>query len=332
MQYKRLAASFAMAAGLTAAAVSAVADDNIITAGLDGHSSADLSAHLRNASNEAESAEETSGIQIHRTMRDDPGIYARDLYLAYIKSPDENINRMTEMGLMRLAAEAAVRTSVEPAGVVGLDIESDDLSLFPVIYWPVNDDYPRLSAQARTKVQEHAGNGGLFAIDLYGSASLTSSEALYNLLDDMQTRPLKVVREGDVLTQSFYIIDELSGAASRDVLVEQTPEELQASDVTAFIIGEQNWAGAWSGMTVGSDVAENSIRAGLNMLYVALMGTYKLDEMHQEVIEQKREFREQHKQRESSGEAGTTPYVKPPEPEPEEEPERRKIPKGQMYP
>lgn len=303
MQYKQLATAFALAAGLMVPAANGLADDNIISGDPDSYSSVDMLSYLHHASNHEaedgaeEEAEEPSGLQLHQTMRDDPGIYARDVYLAYIRSPDEDLNRLTEAGLMRLAAEAAIRTSVEPAGVVGLDIESDDLSLFPVIYWPVHENYPRLSAQARTKVQEHAGNGGLFPVDLHGGVSLTNSDALYDLLEDVQTRPLEVVREGDVLTQSFYIVDDLAGTESRDVLVEQTAEDLQVSDVTAFIIGEQNWAGAWAGLTVGPDVAENGIRSGLNMLYVALMGTYKLDDMHQDVIEQKREFREQHEQR-----------------------------------
>ena len=101
-------------------------------------------------------AEPEGLLQIHKNMRNDPGIYAREGYLAYIKGPNENLNRLAERGLLRLAQNAYIRTSFEPAGIVGLDIEKDDLSLFPFIYWPVSEQHPPLSTDARLKVQDHS--------------------------------------------------------------------------------------------------------------------------------------------------------------------------------
>jgi hypothetical protein len=242
---------------------------------------------------------QTSPIQLHSTMSDDLGIYARDLYLAYIEGPNQSTNSLAQRGLLSLAAQAYLRTSVEPAGVVALDIERDDISLFPFIYWPVSEQTPRLSPEARARLQSYTGNGGVIVIDLSGGSTLQSSQTLRTLLDDLQTRPLEGVSEGHVLTQSFYIVDSLPGTATRDVFVERSLEELQGTEMTSFVIGNQNWAGSWSGITVGPDVAEDGIRSGLNMLFGALMGTYKLDELHQPTIDEKREFQEQHEAREN---------------------------------
>lgn len=236
--------------------------------------------------------------QIHETMRDDMGPYARGLFLAYIRSPNDGLNRLALHGLVTLSTEAHARTSVEPDGVVGIDIENDDISLFPFIYWPVSDETPPLSAEARARLQDYTGRGNLIVVDLIDGATLASSPALRGLLSDMQVRPLEAVEEGHVLTQSFYIVNDLPGAANRDVYVERAPERIREADMTSFVIGNQNWASAWSGTTVGPDVAEDGRRSGLNMLFAALTGNYKLDELHILTIEEKREFQEQNEERE----------------------------------
>ena len=236
--------------------------------------------------------------QVHDSMSEDFGIYARGLYLAYIKTSNDAINRQTQRGLINLATESYKRTSVEPSGIAGIDIEHDDISLFPFIYWPVSEQTPPLSAEARAKLQGYIGRGNLIVIDLINGATLSSSVALQGLLNDLQIRPREKVTEGHVLTQSFYIMDSLPGTANRDVLVERSPERMRETDMTSFVIGNQNLTAAWSGLTVGPDVAENGRRAGLNMLYAALMGNYKLDEIHIPTITQKREFQDQNEERE----------------------------------
>lgn len=251
-----------------------------------------------------------SPITIHASVQDDPGIYARDLYLAYVKSPNPTTNLQSQSGLFKLAAAAYGRTSVEPAGVVAIDIEKDDLSLFPFIYWPVSEQTPRLSPEARAKIQDYTGRGNLIIVDLGEGSNMRTSETLRTLLSDMQVRPVEQVADGHLMTQSFYITEDLPGTSNREVFAERTAEDLGKSDMTTFIIGNQNWAGSWSGVTVGPDVAEDGLRSGLNMLFAALMGTYKLDDLHLPTIEEKREFQRQHDERLKATE---TPAPTPPQ-------------------
>ncbi|MBT6054502.1 MAG: DUF4159 domain-containing protein, partial [Planctomycetaceae bacterium] len=41
------------------------------------------------------------------------------------------------------------RTSVEPGDPIGVEIETDDLILYPLVYWPITEDQPVPSAKGR---------------------------------------------------------------------------------------------------------------------------------------------------------------------------------------
>lgn len=105
-------------------------------------------------------------LPVHSTMQTDTGQYANGLFLAYIRSSNNDNNRIAELGLRNLAYESLRRSSIEPTGVVGLDIENDDLSLFPFLLFQITNDTPRLSEQARLKVQRYLANGGEIFFDV----------------------------------------------------------------------------------------------------------------------------------------------------------------------
>lgn len=258
---------------------------------------------------------ESTGPQLHPSMRQDAGIYANRPFLAYIKGPDDNANRIAERGLFALASQAYIRSSLELGGVVGLNIEEDDLSLFNYIYWPVTERTPMLSQTAADKIQNYLQNGSLLNIDVVGGTTLRSSSTLSGILQAIQPPPLQPIDATNILTQTFYLTDGLPGVKDRPVYTERIAKEFSCLNSTDLIIGDQNWAGAWSAITVGPDVAEDAIRSGLNMLYLAYMGTYKCDEIHQDTITAKRKYREDHKKRlrEAQEAARTTPAPTAPE-------------------
>ena len=86
--------------------------------------------------------------------------YADGLYLAFIKSDDAALNAQTRRGLEALKEALAQKTSAEPSGVVGLDPETDMLSFFPLIYWPVDAGDTNLSERALGNVQDYLDHGG----------------------------------------------------------------------------------------------------------------------------------------------------------------------------
>ena len=241
-------------------------------------------------------------IQTHDRMQDNPGVYARDLYIGHVLNPSRSINTLAERGLTSLAVQSHIRTSVEPAGIVGIDLNDpntlENLSLIPVLYFPVTNSTERLSDDARHALQNYIRTGGFIAIDVVSGGRVNNSEPLRNLLDDLQIRPPQRLEEGHTLTQSFYLLSDLRGSAGNSAIwVESAPENLGEAGVSSVIIGDHNWAGAWAGLTVDTEESEAALRSGLNMLIYALSGHYKSDPIHDETLDQKREYLRQEQQR-----------------------------------
>ena len=72
---------------------------------------------------------------------------------------------MSRAGLKGLTRVLKERTAVEPGEPIAIDIESDELAFFPLIYWPVTTAQAQLSAQALAKVDTFMRNGGTILFD-----------------------------------------------------------------------------------------------------------------------------------------------------------------------
>ncbi len=72
---------------------------------------------------------------------------------------------MSKAGLTGLGLWLGARTSYEPQAPMGVDLAKDDLSFFPLIYWPMDPREKDLSPQALSKVQDYMRNGGTLLID-----------------------------------------------------------------------------------------------------------------------------------------------------------------------
>jgi hypothetical protein len=208
---------------------------------------------------------------------------ASDTYLAHIITGDTRRDRLAEDGLTSLAQTLNNRTSIEPAGVVGIDIERDDISLFPFIYWPLSSNDRPLSEEARIRVQTYLDNGGMILFDVHDlRGNMISTQAISQIVGRLSIRPVEELNDEHTLTRSFYLLNQLRGSYNNDGVYVEQPGEPGTESVSNVIIGENNWAAAWAGRTVraGSNEYEMSLRAGVNMLMYALTGEYKSDQLH----------------------------------------------------
>jgi len=230
--------------------------------------------------------------------------------LAFVKTGDPAIDRISQAGLRGLSAELTRRTSAEPAPPVGVDPETDDLSVYPFLYWPVTPGAAAPSDRALANIEAFMKFGGLIVFDTrdderaVNGAVTPEGAALKTILSGVDLPPLTPVSENHVLYRSFYLLSDLTGRmATRPVWV-------QAGDgpndsVTPIIIGGRDWAGAWASNEVGEPLlpvrasarpcsnAEGAIprnprecayRAGVNMVMVALTGNYKSDQVHTPIL------------------------------------------------
>ena len=231
---------------------------------------------------------------------------ALDTRLAYVTTGISDVDEMSREGLTGLGNALKTRTSYEPEAPVGVNIERDELSLFPLLYWPMDPREKDLSPTAISKIADYMRNGGTILFDTrdltLGSVRGQGSpgeQTLRRLLSKLDIPPLQPVPHDHVITKAFYLLNDFPGRwDGGKVWVEALPPpdpnaaapSRGGDGVSPLIIGGNDWAAAWavdsSGHAVvdvvpgGERQRELAIRFGVNVVMYALTGNYKTDVVH----------------------------------------------------
>jgi hypothetical protein len=223
--------------------------------------------------------------------------------LAYVRTGNAEIDRASRAGLTGLRRILGDRTAVELGDAAEVDINSDELAFYPLLYWPVARGQAPVAPQTAQKVYAYIRNGGLILFDTQdqqttgmslGEGADSSTRALQRLLGRLNLAPLVPVPVDHVLTRSFYLLPDFPGRwTGGRVWVEDKPAS-QGESVSAVIVGGHDWAGAWAMdeqgrpqfpvVPGGEKQREIAYRFGVNVVMYALTGNYKLDQVHMRFI------------------------------------------------
>jgi hypothetical protein len=234
---------------------------------------------------------------------------ALDTRLAYVITGLPDVDAMSKAGLVGLGTALSERTSYVPEEPLGVNLEKDDLSFFPLLYWPMDPREHDLSPTALSKIADYMRNGGTILID---TRDLTLGPVrgpnnpgeltLRRLLGKLDLPPLSPVPSNHVLTKTFYLINTFPGRWDGGTLWAQTlppgDAPVRGGDgVSPIIIGGNDWAAAWAVDSQGhplvdvtpggSQQREMAIRFGVNLVMYALTGNYKADQVHVPAILQR---------------------------------------------
>ena len=219
-----------------------------------------------------------------------------DTRLAYVITGDDAVDAVSESGLIGLSEVLIRRTAIEPAGPVGIDLETDELAFFALLYWPITPDHPPLSDAAVMRLNGFMHNGGTILFDtkdqLEGGVSGGGAgmRRLRALSRDLDIPALMPVPAGHVLTKAFYLLNDFPGRFTGGLVWIQDQQGAHDNEVTPVIIGSHDWSGAWardrSGRFAlpvipgGELQREMAFRFGVNLVMYALTGNYKADQVH----------------------------------------------------
>ncbi len=238
-----------------------------------------------------------------------PGALAGEVTLAHVLTGDKALDDLAQAGLRGLGQTLFYRTTVEPGAPKGVDLETDELSFYPLLYWPITAAQPTPSDAAYAKLNAYLRSGGLILFDTRDSdiagygASSEAGARLQRIAAPLDIPPLEPVPDDHVLTRSFYLLQDFPGRYSgRPVWVEAAPEgAVQApgmpfrdlnDGVTPVVIGGNDWAAAWAVDEMGAPLRpvgrgyagerqrEMALRFGVNLVMHVLTGNYKSDQVH----------------------------------------------------
>ncbi len=222
-------------------------------------------------------------------------------HLAYVLTGDQQIDDASAEGLAGLSKVLKARTALEPGEPIGVDIDKDELTFFPVLYWPVREDAAPLSDATLAKVDAFMKQGGLIVFDTRDQGTAiggnTQNKGLTQLIGQLDVPPLEPVPENHVLTKSFYLLQSFPGrwdGGSLWVEAENTndgqAERSRTDGVSSIVITSNDFASAWAldsanrplyPVVPGGEVQrEMAFRSGVNIVMYALTGNYKADQVH----------------------------------------------------
>jgi hypothetical protein len=179
---------------------------------------------------------------------------------------------------------------------VGIDLASDELAFYPLIYWPIVGAAAPPSATAADNIRTYMAHGGTLLFDTRtrsrsgsggdGSADLAGLREIARVLD---IPPLSTVPTEHVLGRAYYLLPDFPGRWKGPVWIERVSEQ-DNDGVASVIAGGNDWAGAWAmddfqrplfAVVPGGEYQrEQAFRFGINLVMYTLTGNYKADQVH----------------------------------------------------
>ena len=226
----------------------------------------------------------------------------------YVVTGDAATDEASRRGLNGLIKKLVERTAVEPGEPVAVNIESDEIAFFPVLYWPVLPNAQPLPPAVLAKIDAYMKQGGMIIFDTkdYGQGVPTGynlrgdgATPLQRMLGNLDVPRLEPVPEHHVLTKSFYLLRTFPGRfEGGSMWVEaETPRDSdqgrqarRVDGVSSIIITSNDLASAWAiddgGRPLypvvpgGERQREMAFRVGINIIMYVLTGNYKADQVH----------------------------------------------------
>ena len=227
---------------------------------------------------------------------------------AYVVTGDAAADETSRRGLIGLGKFLTQKTAVEPGEPFAVNIETDEIAFFPMIYWPVLPNARPLSPAVLAKIDAYMKQGGMIIFDTkdHGQGVPTG----YNLRGD-GTTPLQRMLGGLDIPRlepvpEHHVLDEVvlpaallpralrgrlpvggGGDAARQRpgpagaprrRGELDPHHLQR--LRLGLGGRRQRPAAVSGRARRRAPARDGLPVGVNIIMYVLTGNYKADLVH----------------------------------------------------
>ncbi len=213
--------------------------------------------------------------------------------LAYMETGVAAIDRLSQAGLSGLTDTLRRRTAADLAPPSMVNPETDDLSFYPLIYWPLTEGQNDISSYGREQLNRYLANGGMILIDSRDRE--VEPARLRRLLAGVDIPTLTRAPTDHVIFRSFYLLDQAYGRFEAPLWLDARPDP-RLDGVASVLFGGNDWAASWVQTRLElerygkatrnpiDDISprrhELALRFGVNLVIYALTGSYKGDQVH----------------------------------------------------
>ena len=218
--------------------------------------------------------------------------------LAYVETNDPATDRLAADAMKYLSALVSARSSALLGDPASVSPGSDDIALYPLLYWLIPSAAPPPSPAACAALNRYMRHGGLLLLDTEGSDpggpgsgagfAPGAGAALQRAAACLTLPPLEPLTTANAIAHSFYILQSFPGKFTGAPVLIASAAARDADGVTPIIIGQNDWAGAWARDATGTpeelplpggdDQRVTADHFGVNLVIYALTGDYKADQ------------------------------------------------------
>jgi hypothetical protein len=220
-------------------------------------------------------------------------------HLAYVVTGDTDVDAVSKAGLAGLSDYVNGRTAAVLSDPMAVTPGQDDLSFYPLLYFPVTAG-ATTSPAAVAALNTYMRHGGIVVIDLRGGGSggagsgagqaPDTQAALRRIAQGLDIPALAPLTTAHVLSRAFYLLSDYPGRYDGDTVWVQQAQDRSNDSVSPVIIGSNDWAAAWAQdddgrpmfavIPGGERQRTLAFRFGVNLVMYALTGNYKGDQVH----------------------------------------------------
>jgi hypothetical protein len=226
---------------------------------------------------------------------------ALSTHLAYVVTGDASIDSTSKAGLSGLSDYVNDHTAAVLASPTGVVPGRDELTFYPLLYWPVTADAPA-DPKFTAALNDYTRHGGIVLIDTRGGGAdgafaPGTDAALKRVAAGLDVPRLAPLTNAHVLARAFYLLSDFPGRYEGATVWVQADQDRSNDSVSPVIIGANDWAAAWATDDDGRPLFATipggprqrllAWRFGVNLVMYALTGNYKGDQVHVPAILQR---------------------------------------------
>ena len=213
--------------------------------------------------------------------------------IGYILTGEEETDAISKNGLEVISKYISSKTASILGKPESINLKKDELSYFPLIYWPIGPNLKNISKISIQKLKNFIQDGGLLIIDCkldsYSLLLNACTDSFQTIIGGNKLSDFSLLDSNHAIAKSFYLLNDFPGRKNEKTYVAYNLSK-NNDNAISVIISNNDWSGAWAKkdnknfsfpLLDGLDRQRLiSMRFGVNLLIYALTGNYKTDQVH----------------------------------------------------